>query len=251
MARPSPTLFSRWLAHPTELLFPQLRSHTLQSTRQGQQRLLSTRRSLTTRSYLNHQPRRKQTITPPSTSSITSSSFSSRLSRTQRRFNSSKSGQSQSQAQAQAQAPQGLSQRLRTLSREYGWAALGVYLGLSALDFPVCFVAVQLLGVDRIGHWEHVIVTSVKNAVHAVWPSEWSQSGKRQPDEDGTKGDNEESESERREKASIWTQLALAYAVHKSLIFIRVPLTAAATPKIVKVLRRWGWDIGKRKPKST
>ena len=50
--------------------------------------------------------------------------------------------------------------------------------------------------------------------------------------------------------AAIWTELALAYAVHKSLIFIRVPLTAAVTPKVVKTLRGWGWDIGKKgKPK--
>ena len=52
--------------------------------------------------------------------------------------------------------------------------------------------------------------------------------------------------------AGIWTELALAYAIHKSLIFIRVPLTAAVTPKVVKVLRGWGWDIGKKgKPKIT
>jgi hypothetical protein len=49
----------------------------------------------------------------------------------------------------------------------------------------------------------------------------------------------------------IWTQLALAYAIHKSFIFIRVPLTAAVTPKVVKTLRGWGWDIGKRKPKKS
>ena len=48
----------------------------------------------------------------------------------------------------------------------------------------------------------------------------------------------------------IWTQLALAYAIHKSFIFIRVPLTVALTPKVVKVLRGWGWDIGKRRPKG-
>lgn len=51
-------------------------------------------------------------------------------------------------------------------------------------------------------------------------------------------------------RAGIWTQLALAYAIHKSFIFIRVPLTAALTPKVVRVLRGWGWDIGKRKPKA-
>ena len=48
----------------------------------------------------------------------------------------------------------------------------------------------------------------------------------------------------------IWTQLALAYAIHKSFIFIRVPFTVAVTPKVVKVLRGWGWDIGKRRPKG-
>ena len=46
------------------------------------------------------------------------------------------------------------------------------------------------------------------------------------------------------------TQLALAYAIHKSFIFVRVPLTAAVTPKVVKVLRSWGWDIGKKTTKA-
>jgi hypothetical protein len=46
------------------------------------------------------------------------------------------------------------------------------------------------------------------------------------------------------------TQLALAYAIHKSFIFVRVPLTAAILPKVVKTLRGWGWDIGKRTTKE-
>ena len=52
-----------------------------------------------------------------------------------------------------------LSQRMRKLSREYGWSAVGVYFLLSALDFPFCFVAVRTLGTDRIGHWEHVVLS--------------------------------------------------------------------------------------------
>lgn len=42
----------------------------------------------------------------------------------------------------------------------------------------------------------------------------------------------------------------MAYLVHKSLIFIRVPLTAAVLPKVVKTLRKWGYNIGKNKPKK-
>lgn len=47
--------------------------------------------------------------------------------------------------------PQGLSARLKKLSREYGWTAVGVYLGLSVLDFPFCFLLVRIVGTDRIG----------------------------------------------------------------------------------------------------
>ena len=54
--------------------------------------------------------------------------------------------------------PLSLSQRFRKLSREYGWSALGVYLLLTAVDFPFCFLAVRWLGTERIGHWEHVII---------------------------------------------------------------------------------------------
>ena len=43
------------------------------------------------------------------------------------------------------------------------------------------------------------------------------------------------------------TQLALGYAIHKSFIFFRVTLTAWVTPKVVKVLRGWGWKIGKKR----
>jgi len=50
---------------------------------------------------------------------------------------------------------------------------------------------------------------------------------------------------------AFWTQVALAFVIHKSFIFIRVPLTAAITPKVVKTLRGWGYDIGKRRPKSS
>jgi len=46
------------------------------------------------------------------------------------------------------------------------------------------------------------------------------------------------------------TQLALAFAIHKSFIFVRVPLAAAVTPDVVRLLRGWGWDIGKRTTKE-
>lgn len=64
-----------------------------------------------------------------------------------------------------------LTQRLRKLSREYGWSALGVYLLLAAVDFPFCFLAVRWLGTDRIGHWEHMIVERFWKVVEMALPN--------------------------------------------------------------------------------
>lgn len=86
-----------------------------------------------------------------------------------RRLNSSKS-ESSSSSSSSSSNPGSFSERLRKLSREYGWSALGIYLFLSALDFPFCFVAVRLLGVERIGHYEHIIVEGAKDISATVWP---------------------------------------------------------------------------------
>ncbi|PLB54323.1 hypothetical protein P170DRAFT_431954 [Aspergillus steynii IBT 23096] len=163
-------------------------------------------------------------------------------------FNSSRTKRSSSQSEESAS----LSQRLKTLSREYGWSALWVYLLLSAMDFPFCFAAVRLLGVERIGHYEHVIFESVKGAIDTVWSrTPETPTVESQVDGPGSKEPSaEEAPSKPDGEASLWTQLALAYAIHKSFIFIRVPLTAAITPKVVKVLRQWGWDIVKGKPRG-
>lgn len=65
--------------------------------------------------------------------------------------------------------PTGIKERLQKLSREYGWVALGVYLGLSLLDFPFCFLAVRLAGPERIGQIEHSILSFVKPITEPFW----------------------------------------------------------------------------------
>ncbi|KAL7272556.1 DUF1279 superfamily [Rhizina undulata] len=136
------------------------------------------------------------------------------------------------------------SARMKSLSKEYGYSALGVYLGLSALDFPFCFLAVRTLGTERIGAWEEAAVSWGKRTFGPAIGHVKRSLGIAE----NVVAEEVVVEEKEEEKggASLWTELALAYAVHKSLIFIRVPLTAAVTPKVVRVLRGWGWDIGKK-----
>ncbi|KAF8863630.1 hypothetical protein BDZ45DRAFT_106414 [Acephala macrosclerotiorum] len=57
-----------------------------------------------------------------------------------------------------SEEPTSLGGRLKKLSREYGWSALGVYLALSALDFPFCYLLVKYLGTERIEVWKRDII---------------------------------------------------------------------------------------------
>jgi hypothetical protein len=58
-----------------------------------------------------------------------------------------------------------ISQRLKKLSREYGWSAVGVYLALSVLDFPFCFLLVRTVGTDRIATAEEWVVSRLEKVV--------------------------------------------------------------------------------------
>lgn len=115
-----------------------------------------------------------------------------------------------------------LSQRLRRLSREYGWSALGVYFALSALDFPFCFAAVRLLGVDRIGHLEHVVVQAFKNAMHTVWPQGESEIPD-QAEVEGVVTDKQgrlaQAESQDQEEASMMFPLFFFEFVRSHIVF--------------------------------
>ncbi|KAI0471316.1 hypothetical protein F4859DRAFT_515535 [Xylaria cf. heliscus] len=163
-------------------------------------------------------------------------------------------------SKANTQAPLSLSARLKKLSREYGWAAVGVYLGLSVLDFPFCFLLVRIVGTERIGELEHWLVSHIAKLIPDSIRNRWNEyRAALKEARQGQSGDGEqveitgwgveEAEQRNNTEASLGTQLALAYAIHKSFIFLRVPLTAAVTPKVVKVLRSWGWNIGKRRTK--
>ncbi|KAI1041741.1 hypothetical protein LB505_010224 [Fusarium chuoi] len=100
---------------------------------------------------------------------------------------------------------------------------------------------------------KQMIPDTVREAWHTYWQSFKKAEARALGDDDisdkmemATWG-VEKAEERNRTDASLATQLALAYAIHKSFIFIRVPLTAALTPKVVKILRSWGYKIGKKK----
>jgi hypothetical protein len=55
---------------------------------------------------------------------------------------------------------------------------------LSLIDFPICFLAVRLLGTDRIGHYEDVVKNALWDVVRLVLPNAGKKSAEAIADDD-------------------------------------------------------------------
>ncbi|ODV88152.1 hypothetical protein CANARDRAFT_5450 [[Candida] arabinofermentans NRRL YB-2248] len=123
---------------------------------------------------------------------------------------------------------------IKLLIQEYGYSALGIYLGLSCIDLPICFLLVHSAGEDKIKELQD-------KALYWFGLDKWAFK-KKQSDSDP---DSDSDSSEGIVTSTLWTEFAVAYAIHKSLIFIRLPITAAITPAVVGKLRSLGFNVGK------
>lgn len=138
---------------------------------------------------------------------------------------------------------------LRALMKEYGYSALGVYLFLSALDLPVCYALVHMAGKEKIEEYEN-------KAKQFFGYGKSDEELARMQEINRIEEEHNENASAQDSSSMFswfsWTELAIAYGIHKSVfIFVRVPLTAALTPSIVKTLRGWGFKIGSDKLATT
>ncbi|EPQ31083.1 uncharacterized protein PFL1_01272 [Pseudozyma flocculosa PF-1] len=134
-----------------------------------------------------------------------------------------------------------LKDRLRYLTRRYGWWALGVYLAASSVDLGLTFAAIHMLGADHIRQLE----TRVRDAVGLSKRQESDEEREqREQDERDQQQPGAAGADKKRQGGSstIWTELVLAYTIHKTLLLpVRVAFTAAVTPSFVKWLVKMGW----------
>lgn len=162
-------------------------------------------------------------------------------------------------------------ERLRFLSRRYGWWALGVYLLASLADFSLTFLAIHMLGADHIRDLEDRVrryigmgKRELEDHEVAAWPVPIAVGGASQGG-DSTVANNSEaarvaaqrvkkqedvgssaagksSTSSSSSSSTLWTEALLAYTIHKTLLLpFRVGVTAAITPSFVKYMVRLGW----------
>ncbi|KAK7206699.1 hypothetical protein BZA70DRAFT_112130 [Myxozyma melibiosi] len=150
------------------------------------------------------------------------------------RFNSTKAPEA---AKKQAPPPAAKKEsRLKQLTKKYGWPIVWIYLGLSVLDYPVCFLVVHMLGQEKIGELEDTVVEFLEPVTSKIRDALVKAGLAKEKAQDIVTPLPGSDAAAKAHKASIWTELVIAYGIHKSLLVFRIPLAAAITPPIVK----WG-----------
>lgn len=129
---------------------------------------------------------------------------------------------------------------IKKLMKTYGYSALVVYIGVTFISLPLCFFTVHSMGAEKISIYmnrgkqlfgygessDEAVIEKIKekkiesekqkeNGTHTRW-SEFKQS-------------------------TLLTEFIIAYGLHKSLIFVRIPLTAAVTPTMARLFKQWGF----------
>ncbi|SGY13993.1 BQ5605_C010g06020 [Microbotryum silenes-dioicae] len=180
-----------------------------------------------------------------------------------------------------------LSQRLKTLFRTHGWSALSIYLLLSAIDFSLTFLLIYAIGADKVRIAEDYVLDAlgwrrkdtgepgklkvgfedwkerhpgagnlVEGARRKLSHKEHEKKVEHAQDglAEGVKGvvGTDASGKHQDGYSAIATTAVLAYAIHKTLLLpVRVGLTVAITPKFVRTLQSWGWNVGMAKSGAT
>ncbi|KAI9179928.1 DUF1279 super [Blastocladiella emersonii ATCC 22665] len=132
--------------------------------------------------------------------------------------------------------------RLRKLFKDYGRPAFAVYMAISTVDLTLSFIAVYSgVDVERV-----VDVAKAYLEKWGLWRFAVDEAEERELRHTIEGDDTGVADSAKPKDKSLLTTFLIAYAFHKLLLPIRVPITAAVTPGVVRYLRRWGWmkDMG-------
>ncbi|CAG8529491.1 13386_t:CDS:1, partial [Cetraspora pellucida] len=140
--------------------------------------------------------------------------------------------------------------RLKLLTRQYGASAISVYFIISTIDLGLTFILIQSGGSERVKMIENWFTETF-----GAWIVLKKKKFQRKEDDSKTTVIKENSREEyihdqpkdngTRHSPSWASTFVIAYGIHKILFPLRLGLTAAITPPLVRKLRKMGWNIGR------
>lgn len=152
--------------------------------------------------------------------------------------------QRQEESKQQQKGPRkSIFQRFRTIMKEYGWWALGVYTFISGIDLSLTFAAIHFFGGEHVEEIEALLFKYIGPIVKKL---------KREDDQPKENAvvtyiknwfSSEENAYEMEHLiARLSGEFVLAFTIHKTLMLpLRSGLTVLITPGFVRWLIKKGW----------
>ncbi|CAI8501509.1 unnamed protein product [Hanseniaspora opuntiae] len=140
---------------------------------------------------------------------------------------------------------------IKGLMAKYGYTSLATYLLIGAVDFAICFGVLHSIGEEAIYlkynnlkkslGFEYKDQAQIHDEFEQKRKEAKEQREKAHADTEAISRDTslyETAKTYSKELVNnyLFKEILIAYGIHKSLIFIRLPITAAITPPIYKYL---------------
>ncbi|KAI8344095.1 hypothetical protein BC941DRAFT_407744 [Chlamydoabsidia padenii] len=125
--------------------------------------------------------------------------------------------------------------KFKQLARKYGPSGILVYLGVGFIDLGFTFATIQLVGSDK--------VKVVEKSVLDIYQQTKERLGfKKEATTTTTDTTSSSEDGQLDEKPSLTSIFLLAYGIHKTLLLpVRLAITTAITPALVRKIHAWGW----------
>ncbi|SAL98078.1 hypothetical protein [Absidia glauca] len=123
--------------------------------------------------------------------------------------------------------------KFKQLARKYGPSGVLVYLGVGFIDLGFTFATIQLVGSDKVRLLEKRFMDTYRQNKERF--------GFKGTESTTTEHTHQEDEDEDG-KPSLTSVFLLAYGIHKTLLLpVRLAITTAITPALVRKVHAWGW----------
>ncbi|KAL7312679.1 hypothetical protein PS15m_008416 [Mucor circinelloides] len=124
--------------------------------------------------------------------------------------------------------------KLKELTKKYGAVGIIVYLGVGCVDLGVTLGVIQLVGLDKVKALERGVLDIVYNTGERF--------GIKRKEDVLVTSDKSVINENPDDTPSFASVFILAYGIHKTLLLpVRLGITAAITPAIVRKLHQMGW----------
>lgn len=129
---------------------------------------------------------------------------------------------------------------IKKLMKTYGYSALVVYIGVTFISLPLCFFTVHSMGAEKIS----VYLNKGKQLFGYGEPTDEAVIEKirqKEADLEEQRKLGEHTRWQAFKQSTLLAEFLIAYGLHKSLVFVRIPVTAAVTPSMARLFKRWGF----------